>query len=50
MLHIPISISIGGVKNGYIWLDGNVPFYGTYESDTQLAQKNGISVPPPTLQ
>jgi len=34
----------------YIWLDGNVPFYGTYESDTQLAQQNGVSVPPPTLQ
>ena len=34
----------------YIWLDGNVPFYGTYDSDTQLAQQNGVSVPPPTLQ
>jgi hypothetical protein len=34
----------------YIWLDGNVPFYGTYESDTQLAQKNGVSVQPPSLQ
>ena len=34
----------------YIWLDGNVPFYGTYESETRLAQKNGLSVPPPSLQ
>ncbi|MHC4535488.1 MAG: HzsA-related protein [Planctomycetota bacterium] len=34
----------------YIWLDGNVPFYGTYDSNTQLAQKSGRLVPPPTLQ
>jgi len=34
----------------YIWLDGNVPFYGTYETDTMLAQKKGVSVKPPSLQ
>jgi len=34
----------------YIWLDGNVPFYGTYEVEEQVAQKSGKSVPPPTLQ
>jgi hypothetical protein len=34
----------------YIWLDGNVPFYGTYEVEQQLAQKSGKSVPPPTMQ
>jgi mono/diheme cytochrome c family protein len=34
----------------YIWLDGNVPFYGTYEQQQQLAQKNGQAVPPPSLQ
>jgi hypothetical protein len=34
----------------YIWLDGNVPFYGTYEQQQQLAQKSGQAVPPPSLQ
>jgi hypothetical protein len=34
----------------YIWLDANVPFYGTYEQQQQLAQKNGQAVPPPSLQ
>jgi mono/diheme cytochrome c family protein len=34
----------------YKRLAGNVPFYGTYDSDTQLAQQNGVSVPPPALQ
>ena len=34
----------------HIWLDGNVPFYGTYEQDQQLTQKNGLSVNPPLIQ
>jgi hypothetical protein len=34
----------------YIWLDGNVPFYGTYEQQQQLAQRSGQAVPPPSLQ
>jgi Hydrazine synthase alpha subunit middle domain len=34
----------------YIWLDGNVPFYGTYEIEEQLAQHDGKAIPPPTLQ
>jgi hypothetical protein len=34
----------------YIWLDANVPFYGTYEQQQQLAQKNGQAVSPPSLQ
>jgi hypothetical protein len=34
----------------YIWLDGNVPFYGTYDKQQQLAQKNGLAVPPPLIQ
>ena len=33
-----------------IWLDGNVPFYGTYEQEQQLAQQNGLNVPPPSIQ
>ena len=34
----------------YIWLDANVPFYGTYEQAQQLAKKDGQAVPPPLLQ
>ena len=34
----------------HIWLDGNVPFYGTYEQEQQLAQKNGQAVHPPLMQ
>jgi hypothetical protein len=34
----------------YIWLDGNAPFYGTYEKEQQLAQRNGQAVPPPLIQ
>jgi hypothetical protein len=34
----------------YIWLDGNVPFYGTYGREQQLAQKGGKAVTPPVLQ
>ena len=34
----------------YIWLDGNVPFYGTYGIEEQVAQQSGKPVGPPTLQ
>ncbi len=34
----------------YIWLDGNVPFYGTYDEKQQLAQRNGEAVPLPLIQ
>jgi hypothetical protein len=33
-----------------IWLDGNVPFYGTYGADEQAAQREGRAVPPPAVQ
>ena len=33
-----------------LWLDANVPFYGTYEKETQLAQQTGQAVPPPSVQ
>jgi hypothetical protein len=33
-----------------LWLDANVPFYGTYEKETQLAQQAGQAVPPPAMQ
>jgi hypothetical protein len=34
----------------YIWLDGHVPFYGTYEEEDLKAQKQGLAVRPPPLQ
>jgi len=33
-----------------LWLDANVPFYGTYEKEAQVAQQAGRAVPPPELQ
>jgi hypothetical protein len=34
----------------YLWLDANVPFYGTYTREEQLAQRQGEAVPPPRAQ
>ena len=34
----------------YIWLDGNAPFYGTYDPIEQQAQFAGETIPPPPLQ
>lgn len=31
----------------YLWLDANVPFYGTYSHADQLAQREGRSIVPP---
>jgi hypothetical protein len=33
-----------------LWLDGNAPFYGTYDTEAQLAQQAGRIVPPPMVQ
>jgi hypothetical protein len=33
-----------------LWLDANVPFYGTYEKEAQVAQQAGRIVPPPEVQ
>ena len=34
----------------YLWLDANVPFYGTYSHTEQLAQREGQSIEPPETQ
>ncbi len=34
----------------YLWLDANVPFYGTYSREEHLAQRAGTAVPPPAFQ
>jgi hypothetical protein len=33
-----------------IWLDGNVPFYGTYDQEQQRQQQRGGNIPPPRVQ
>jgi len=33
-----------------VWLDGNVPFYGTYDEQEQVAQKEGRLIDPPPIQ
>jgi hypothetical protein len=33
-----------------IWLDGNVPFYGSYDKDEQRQQQSGLATAPPRVQ
>jgi len=33
-----------------VWLDGNAPFYGTYDEEARHAQLDGKPVPPPRVQ
>ncbi len=37
-------------RNLYIWLDANVPFYGSYEDGPRRAQLEGKAIDPPELQ
>jgi hypothetical protein len=37
-------------RNLLLWLDANVPFYGAYGHDEQLAQGQGQAIPPPLVQ
>jgi hypothetical protein len=34
----------------FLWLDANVPFYGTYSHDEQFAQRQGQPIPPARFQ
>ncbi|MHC4403827.1 MAG: HzsA-related protein [Planctomycetota bacterium] len=34
----------------YLWLDGNAPFYGTYDEPSRLAQRHGEVVSEPSVQ
>jgi hypothetical protein len=45
-----VKLSQSELQRLYIWLDGNVPFYGRYDEQMQLAQQSGQAVEPPTLQ
>jgi len=48
--HAPVKLPNEDRLRLYVWLDGNVPFYGTYEADAQAAQKRGEAVQPPAVQ
>jgi len=45
-----VRLSDSDRRNLYLWLDANVPFYGTYNREEQLAQRDGKLVPPPRWQ
>jgi len=45
-----VRLSRAEMQRLNIWLDGNVPFYGRYDEQMQLAQQRGQAVEPPTLQ
>jgi hypothetical protein len=50
-VHAPsLKLDDSELRRLYIWLDGNAPFYGAYDTETRLAQKTGQLVPPPALQ
>ncbi len=45
-----VELAEEDLRKLYIWLDGHVPFYGTYEEKDLEAQKQGLAVLPPPLQ
>lgn len=45
-----VNLSEADRRRLYLWLDANVPFYGTYSHDEQIAQKRGESIPPARFQ
>jgi hypothetical protein len=50
-VHAPrLKLDDDELRRLYLWLDGNAPFYGAYDIETRLAQKDGHLVPPPALQ
>ncbi len=48
--HAPIKLPEEERRRIYLWLDGNAPFYGTFEKAAHVAQRNGEAVPPPRVQ
>ena len=45
-----VKLSDDDRRRLYIWMDGNAPFYGTYDAASQEAQQKGQAVPPPEVQ
>lgn len=48
--HAPTGLPDADRRRLYLWLDANVPFYGTYSAPEQLAQRRGQTVPLPAVQ
>jgi hypothetical protein len=48
--HRPVKLGEAERRRLYIWLDGNVPFYGTYEKPEQEQQRKGLAVAEPKVQ
>ena len=46
----PLELPADDLQRLHIWLDANVPFYGTYRDATRARQLAGESVEPPPLQ
>ena len=44
-----IDLSDRDRRTIYLWLDGNASFYGCFSDNERLAQRNGESIPAPTL-
>ncbi|MBE0537244.1 MAG: hypothetical protein IH624_16395, partial [Phycisphaerae bacterium] len=45
-----VALPDESMRRLYLWLDLHVPFYGTYEKDDLVAQRQGKVIAPPPLQ
>jgi len=48
--HEAVQLPESDRRRLYLWLDGNAPFYGTYEEDQLRAQQLGQAIGPPAVQ
>ena len=48
--HVGVKLDDQSLRKLYLWMDANVPFYGTYWPQEQAAQLKGEAVDPPALQ
>ena len=48
--HADVKLDDQSLRKLYLWMDANVPFYGTYWPEEQAAQLQGKAVDPPVLQ
>ena len=48
--HAPLHLPDADLRRLYLWLDANAPFYGAYDKEAQLAQREGEIVLPPRVQ
>ena len=48
--HTPLHLPDADLRRLYLWLDANAPFYGAYDKDAQVAQREGKIVPLPWVQ